>query len=109
MSFSDKPGPPENLASTGYDETSVSLKWEEPEDDGGSDITGYVIERKEVTRPSWNNAMTTEDEEYKVLNLTTGKDYLFRVAAVNAIAQGPFTEMPNPITAKSPFGKYKHI
>ncbi len=45
--------------------------------------------------------------DYKVQNLVEGKAYLFRVAAENEVGQGPFTETPEPITAKSAFGKHQ--
>ncbi len=38
-------------------------------------------------------------------NLTEGKSYLFRVAAENEVGQGPWVEIPDPITAKSAFGR----
>lgn len=41
-------------------ETAVALKWDEPEDDGGRPITGYVIERKDTSRASWNNSMSSK-------------------------------------------------
>ena len=41
-------------------------------------------------------------------NLTEGKAYLFRVAAENEVGQGPFVEIPEPVTAKSAFGKNKY-
>ena len=53
------PGPVENLGKTEVTETSIALGWEEPEDDGGCDVTNYVIERREPNRASWNNAMSS--------------------------------------------------
>ena len=50
----DKPGPPQNLKVTGVTEKTVSLKWSEPESDGGSDITGYIVEERETARSTWS-------------------------------------------------------
>jgi len=33
--------------------TSFTLKWESPENDGGSPITDYIIEMKETSRKTW--------------------------------------------------------
>ena len=46
----DKPGPPVDLEATKVDETFVELSYDEPDDDGGSQVTGYVIEKKNVTK-----------------------------------------------------------
>lgn len=43
--------------------------------------------------------------EFTVSNLTEGKAYLFQVAAENEVGQGPFVEIPEPVTVKSAFGK----
>lgn len=43
----DPPGAPSTPEVTGYDSNMVALKWNAPRDDGGSPITGYVIERFE--------------------------------------------------------------
>ena len=70
----DVPGPPIDLGKTAVTENSVSLKWDEPEDDGGRDITNYVIERRETTRSTWNNSMdskTTGKETSILFNLFT--------------------------------------
>lgn len=43
----DPPGPPSTPEVTGYDSNQVSLKWHPPREDGGSPVTGYVVERFE--------------------------------------------------------------
>lgn len=43
--------------------------------------------------------------EFTVPNLTEGKDYFFRVSAVNQVGSSEPTETPKPTTAKEPSGK----
>ena len=43
----DKPSAPENLKVTDVTDRSVSLTWDEPHSDGGANVFGYVIEKKE--------------------------------------------------------------
>ena len=50
----DKPGPIQDLKVAGVTEKTVSLKWSEPESDGGSDITGYIVEERETARSTWS-------------------------------------------------------
>ena len=42
-----EPGPPRNLEIVDYDQESCDLKWDAPRDDGGTEITGYLIEKKD--------------------------------------------------------------
>ena len=51
--FSAPPSPPLNLVQDETSETTVQLSWQPPSDDGGSDVTGYVIERRDAKRTSW--------------------------------------------------------
>lgn len=46
----DCPSSPRNLTVTDVAEDSVSISWEIPEDDGGSPITGYIVEKRDATR-----------------------------------------------------------
>jgi len=45
--FLDEPGKPGNLEVTDWDKNFVDLKWIPPKEDGGSPITGYLIEVKD--------------------------------------------------------------
>ena len=87
-------------------EDSISLKWEEPEDDGGCLITSYVLEKREAHKMSWDKAGKTEVEEFTAGSLTEGQQYAFRVAAKNEIGTGPFVELSKTVAPKSLFGKY---
>jgi len=50
----ETPGPPRGpLLVFGMIKTSFTLKWEPPENDGGSPITDYIIEMKETSRKTW--------------------------------------------------------
>jgi titin len=65
--------------------SACRLKWKAPEDDGGSKITHYVVERKETGKPYWTTvASFNKDIEIDVQGLVENKEYLFRVAAANA-------------------------
>ena len=81
------------------------MKWLEPEDDGGTEITGYVLEKRDITRSAWSNSMSTQELEFTVPKLVKDKQYLVRVAAENQCGLGPFVELEKPVTAKCPFGK----
>ena len=82
----------------------MTLTWEEPESDGGSKITGYVIEKADVKRR--NNFLTAgqcEDTTFKVDKLLEGNEYIFKVMAENAIGTSDPASIDEPITAKLPF------
>lgn len=46
----DAPSPPRNLEFEEINKDFVILKWDEPEHDGGSEITQYLVEKSEVIR-----------------------------------------------------------
>ena len=56
----DKPSPPRNLRIKEVDKNHVIITWEEPEQDGGSPITEYVIQKKDATKTNFINAGTTD-------------------------------------------------
>ncbi|KAH9498302.1 hypothetical protein Btru_006487 [Bulinus truncatus] len=84
---------------------SVALEWGAPEDDGGSPITGYVIEKREALRMNWTRAekTLTDATTVTVKNLIEGSEFFFRISAVNKQGSSEFLEMDKPVMVKSPF------
>lgn len=85
---------------------SAELKWAIPDTDGGSPVTNYVVEKRDVRRKAWQTVDTTvKDLKYTVTPLTEGSLYVFRVAAENAAGQSEFNELEDSILAKDTFSK----
>jgi hypothetical protein len=49
----DRPSPPQNLRSDEFAGDALTLFWNPPKDNGGADITNYVIEKKEPKSFEW--------------------------------------------------------
>lgn len=83
----DKPGTPEI---TDYDKDFVELKWDKPENDGGSPITGYIIEKRDKFNPNWEKCAEVDGDATvgKVNDLIEGTPYEFRIRAVNKAGPG---------------------
>lgn len=77
----------------------VDLHWDKPITDGGSRITGYIIERRDIGGAIWVkcNDYNVIDTDYTVLNLIEGSDYEFRVFAVNAAGRSEPSTCTMPI------------
>lgn len=82
------------------------LKWEKPEDDGGEPVENYVVERMDTETGRWVPVCTTKEPECDVTGLNEGKDYMFRVKAVNAEGESDPLVTESATTAKNPFGNY---
>lgn len=85
------PGAPRGLEST---EDSITIQWTKPRHDGGAYIQGYIVEKRIVGDLAWSRAShaMVKDTTYRVINLTEHQEYEFRVAAVNAAGQGPWSD-----------------
>lgn len=85
---------------------SCKLNWFFPENDGGSPISNYVIEKREAERKAWTSVSFTASRQNAVAQgLTTGKSYFFRVAAVNAIGIGPFVATAAEVIIREPMSE----
>jgi len=88
--------------------SGCQLIWQKPKDDGGSPITGYVIEKKDVEKDYWNpcgkvtGKMTNvmKEIEYEVTDLIENFVYVFRVMAINALGESDSLMTPMPMIAK---------
>ena len=87
-------------------QNSITIRWTAPEDDGGSKILGYTVEKREGTRRMWQNVGTTESTEMEVTHLIEGNQYAFRVSAENKVGVSDPTELTDQVTAKSQYSKY---
>ena len=83
--YSDRPGPP--VGPVIFDEVTkdyMVISWKPPLDDGGSEITNYIIEKKEVGKDVWMPVTSASAKTTcKVSKLLEGKDYIFRIHAEN--------------------------
>lgn len=113
MTFSwyiDKPGPPINLTPNDTTKTTTRLTWAPPEDDGGSPVTGYYVERMAAYSTRWSkvNKKAVSDLELFIDDLEEGVEYKIRVCAENAAGVGEPCE-PITIVVKDPFGEWEII
>ena len=106
--FVDAPGAPGKPQVTEYNITKMTITWTPPESDGGSPLTGYVVERKEKTSSRWVRVTkeTVTETTLTVTGLTEGSEYQFRVIAENLAGPGPASEPSDLQKAKLPFGKF---
>jgi hypothetical protein len=81
----------------------VSLK--PPLDNGGCVIDRYIIEKQDVARGGWAPAGEVHGDSttLRVTKLTPGKEYLFRVRAVNKEGESDSLETTGATLAKNPF------
>jgi len=89
----------------------VVLSWESPDSDGGSALTGFVVERKDVTKTSFVSAGRCDAAtfSFKVTKLIEGNDYQFQVAAENDVGQSDWASLDKPVKAKLGFGNYSYL
>ena len=111
MFFPDIPGPPGIPETHDVTREQMCLTWPEPADNGGSPVTGYVIERKEMFSNRWIklNRAPVRKNEFTSTQLTEGKEYEFRVCAVNAAGVGPPSEPSRPRKAVDPVGIPRNV
>jgi len=81
---------------------SVTLGWKKPISDGGSHITSYILEQSEGEE-KWKLLEKAKNMYYTLGELTEGKEYSFRVKALNESGEGPPSELT--MLAKDQIGK----
>ena len=81
---------PTNLTVTNLGLRSLSLGWSLPASNGGSPIVDYKIEFSSNAGATWNELAhdASPSRSFNVTGLLRGKNYLFRVAAINEIGVG---------------------
>lgn len=79
--------PPANVRISEVTKNSVSLVWQKPSFDGGSKITGYMVERRDAPNGRWTKANFTNviDTNFTVSGLTQDQSYEFRIFTKNAV------------------------
>uniref|UniRef100_A0A3Q3NHT3 Titin n=1 Tax=Labrus bergylta TaxID=56723 RepID=A0A3Q3NHT3_9LABR len=80
----DSPGTPEAIHVT---KDTIVIQWTKPEYDGGSNITGYTVEKRDLPEGRWVRANFTNviETQFTVTGLTENAQYDFRVIAKNAV------------------------
>ena len=98
------PGPPEGpLDISGIHKNGCKLAWKPPKDDGGLPIEHYIVEKYDTDTGIWSPVGTSPNCEIKCDDLEPGKQYEFRVKAVNEEGVSEPLKSLKPITAKDPF------
>lgn len=87
----------------------MTLSWKASDDDGGSPITGYIVEKKASASRFWSKVEKVSPNTLTlcVTGLEEKTEYLFRVIAENKAGESEPLETKDATLAKSPFSKYQ--
>uniref|UniRef100_A0A3P8SUA5 Titin n=1 Tax=Amphiprion percula TaxID=161767 RepID=A0A3P8SUA5_AMPPE len=100
IKVSEKPLPPGKVSLREVTGTSVTLTWEKPDHDGGSRITGYIVEMQGKGSEKWTQVMVVKTNEAQVTGLTQGEEYMFRISATNEKGVSDPRPLSMPVVAK---------
>src|SRR5690242_547053 len=85
---STAPQSPTNLSATAISSSQVNLSWSAPSDNGGSAITGYMIERSQDNGNTWTTIISntgSTSTTYSNTGLSPSTTYTYRVSAINSV------------------------
>lgn len=101
------PNPPKDAEIFDWTETTLSVQWKAPDSDGGSPITGYVIEYKEKMASTWKSYVESDPNKLTTIipDLRTGAQYVVRVRARNVEGDSEPSNTTPPKIAKARFVK----
>jgi tellurite resistance-related uncharacterized protein len=80
----DKPEGP--IIITDISDVGAKVSWQKPLNDGGSQITGYLIKRRDIERPVWVKCgrVTADTFSYNIKDLMIGCEYVVQIFAENS-------------------------
>ncbi|XP_072050317.1 uncharacterized protein [Amphiura filiformis] len=103
----DRPGVPSTPNAVNIDKTSVKLTWSPPEANKESSefkVKSYVIEKCDISKEVWFTVgKKVFETSCAIKNLTPGRQYQFRIRAVNVAGVGKESSPSDVITAKEPY------
>nr|XP_049610507.1 immunoglobulin-like and fibronectin type III domain-containing protein 1 isoform X3 [Syngnathus scovelli] len=103
LAFPSAPAPPKVVSA--FDDC-INISWTAPSDTGGSQILGYIVEKRKKGSNLWNgvNASIEPIKEKKcaVKDVVAGLEYEFRVSAVNLSGPGEFSNPCDFVFARDP-------
>lgn len=92
------PGQCKDISSSDATKSTCKVSWEAPEDDGGSPIVSYTLERREASKKTYMPVTCGENIlTFDVKDLYTNCEYYFRVKAVNKVGAGEYLELRTPV------------
>ncbi|EDL29969.1 mCG7760 [Mus musculus] len=94
-----EPGPPYDVRVSEVQATSVMLQWEPPLYIGAGPVTGYHVSFQEKGSEEWKPVTpdATSDTHLRVSDLQPGKQYMFRVQAMNSAGLGQPSVPTDPV------------
>lgn len=98
----DVPGCPNKPELVDSDKDHIKIKWKSPISNGGSQIIGYDIERRDKATGRWIqlNKTPVPNNEYQDDRVQDGHQYEYRVRALNAAGAGKASDPSSMLTAK---------
>lgn len=86
---------------------SVRVSWKPPKDDGGTEILGYIVERRVATKAAWYTVDSRVlDTSFVVKGLHENVEYHFKVTAENKFGISGSLKSEQPVVPKTPICKY---
>uniref|UniRef100_A0A4W5MP93 Titin n=1 Tax=Hucho hucho TaxID=62062 RepID=A0A4W5MP93_9TELE len=98
------PGPPSTPKVVAFTKDTMTIGWNEPVSDGGSEVIGYHIERKERSSILWQKISKSmvRDNQFKSSGLEDGVAYEFRITAENMAGIGKPSKASEAMLALDP-------
>ena len=92
------PGMPMNVMAEATSHDMITVSWASPAEDGGSDITGYMVQRGYMDADNMMMWMDVDpahmgmDMMYMDMGLMAETTYYYRVAAMNSAGMGEYSD-----------------
>uniref|UniRef100_A0A8C3S6J0 Titin n=1 Tax=Chelydra serpentina TaxID=8475 RepID=A0A8C3S6J0_CHESE len=100
VKVSEPPYPPGKVTLVDVTRNTATITWEKPESDGGSKITGYIVEMQTKGSEKWSTCTQVKTLEATITGLSKGEEYTFRVIAVNEKGKSDPRQLGVPVVAK---------